>query len=291
MKKVYFFIILAAFLFGTMEVALKIAASDMDPLQLTFLRFFIGGIVLIPAAAREMKSKKTIIKVQDLVRLLILGTLCVPVSMVLFQLGVDGSNASTAAVIFSVNPLFTMILAHFFAGESMNRNKGIAFFLGLAGIIAMMRPWDVQAGNSMSGMFFSVLAAAFFGIYTVMGKNSVVRLGAMVQTCISFIMGSLALLIIMVIMGRPVIDGISDDLLLLLYVSVFITGLGYLAYFIAIRYSDATTGSVTFFIKPMIAPIIAALVLGDIILSSTYAGIGLILMASLININENRKLR
>ncbi|MDD4367090.1 MAG: EamA family transporter, partial [Eubacteriales bacterium] len=102
---------------------------------------------------------------------------------------------------------------------------------------------------------------------------------------------SLVLLIIMIIMGRPVIAGISDDLLLLLYVSIFITGLGYLAYFIAIRYSDATTGSVTFFIKPMIAPIIAALVLGDIILSSTYAGIGLILMASLININENRKLR
>jgi len=131
MKKVYFFITLAAFLFGTMEVALKIAGSDMDPLQLTFLRFFIGGIVLIPAAAGEMKSKKTKIRRQDLGRLLLLGIICIPVSMVLFQLGVDGSNASTAAVIFSVNPLFTMILAHFFAGESMNRNKGIAFFLDL----------------------------------------------------------------------------------------------------------------------------------------------------------------
>ena len=35
MKKVYFFVVLTAFLFGTMEVALKLAGSEMDSFQLT----------------------------------------------------------------------------------------------------------------------------------------------------------------------------------------------------------------------------------------------------------------
>ena len=39
MKKVGLLILLTAFLFGTMEVALKIAGNGLDSFQLTFLRF------------------------------------------------------------------------------------------------------------------------------------------------------------------------------------------------------------------------------------------------------------
>lgn len=59
MKKVYFFVVLTAFLFGTMEVALKLAGSELDPFQLTFLRFFIGGVLLLPFAAAELKKTKS----------------------------------------------------------------------------------------------------------------------------------------------------------------------------------------------------------------------------------------
>ena len=41
-------VLLTAFFFSTMEVALKLAASGMDSLQLTFLRFLIGGLILLP---------------------------------------------------------------------------------------------------------------------------------------------------------------------------------------------------------------------------------------------------
>ncbi len=50
MKKAYIFVILTAFLFGTMEVACKLAGSELDPFQLTFLRFAIGGLILLPFA-------------------------------------------------------------------------------------------------------------------------------------------------------------------------------------------------------------------------------------------------
>ena len=42
MKKVVTYIILTAFLFGTMEIALKIAGSTFDSIQLTFLRLPFG---------------------------------------------------------------------------------------------------------------------------------------------------------------------------------------------------------------------------------------------------------
>ena len=38
MKKAYGFVVLTAFLFGTMEVACKVAGNQLDPFQLTFIR-------------------------------------------------------------------------------------------------------------------------------------------------------------------------------------------------------------------------------------------------------------
>ena len=46
MKKAYIYVLITALLFGTMEVSCKIGGSDLDPFQLTFLRFLIGGLVL-----------------------------------------------------------------------------------------------------------------------------------------------------------------------------------------------------------------------------------------------------
>ena len=50
MNKAYIFVVLTAFLFGTMEVACKAAGSQLDPFQLTCIRFAIGGIILLPFA-------------------------------------------------------------------------------------------------------------------------------------------------------------------------------------------------------------------------------------------------
>ncbi len=59
MKKVIACIVTTAFLFGTMEIALKIGGNTFDPLQLTGLRFLIGGLVLLPMAMKEYKENFT----------------------------------------------------------------------------------------------------------------------------------------------------------------------------------------------------------------------------------------
>ncbi|QIB69184.1 DMT family transporter [Aminipila butyrica] len=288
MKKVGIYIFLTAFLFGTMEVSLKLAGNGLDSLQLTFLRFFIGGIFLLPPALREMKKNDIRLEVKDVGYLLALGTLCIPISMVFFQLGVMNSNASTASVIMCINPLFTMIFAHFMSDEHFNRKKLAVLSWGLLGLLFMVRPWDIQKGNTIEGIAFILIAAVTFGLYTVVGKKSIQKLGILVQTSISFLLGALVLLAVMVMLDRPVIQGVRSNLILVLYIAVFVTGLGYYFYFNAIKLSDAATGSIAFFIKPAISPVIAVLVLGDHLLWNTYVGIGLILAASYLNIHYKK---
>lgn len=287
-NKVLLYIFLTAFLFATMEVALKIAGSDMDSFQLTFLRFSIGGIFLIPFAVKENKKNKIQLNGKDFIWVLMLGVLCVPLSMLFFQLGIMKSNASTAAVLMSVSPFFTTIFAHFILKEKLNKLKVIGLFIGLVGILFMIRPWDIQSGNTVTGAAFMILATAFFGLYSVAGKIKIEKIGIITQTCLSFITGSLVLLVIIIFMGRPVLLGVAENLMMVLYISVFVTGFGYYFYFMAIKNSDATTASMAFFIKPAIAPVFAVLILKDVLLWNTYLGIFFILMASFISLMSGK---
>lgn len=288
MKKVYFNIVMTAFLFGTMEVALKLAGNSLDPLQLTFLRFFIGGLLLLPFAIMEIKKKNVKLTIKDFGYLLYLGILATPLSMLCFQLGVMRCNASTAAVLISFNTLFTMLFAHFMTEEKLQKYNAVVLLIGLGGLIFMIKPWNMQEGNTALGIVFMLMAAFFFGWYTVAGKISVKKMGIMAQTSFSFIFGSLVLLVIIVLMGRPVVEGVAENWIVVAYASVFVTGLGYFCYFTAIKYSDATTGSIAFFLKPAIAPIIAIIVLHETVMWNTVVGIALFLLASYINIRGKR---
>ena len=73
MKKVYFFVCLTAFLFGTMEVALKIAGGGLDAFQLTFLRFAMGGIMLLPFAVTDIKKHHIVFTKKDILWVLATG--------------------------------------------------------------------------------------------------------------------------------------------------------------------------------------------------------------------------
>lgn len=289
MNKAYIFVVLTAFLFGTMEVACKAAGSQLDPFQLTCIRFAIGGLILLPFAIVDLKKNNIHLSGKDILTLAGVGTLCIPLSMLFFQLGVMNCNASTSSVLICINPFFTMVFAHFFTEEKLNKHKFTVLGIGFIGLIFMIKPWNIQEGNTVIGIIYMLLAAIFFGAYTVAGKVSVKKMGIMAQTSISFILGSLILLIIILIAGKPVAAGVGDNLLLVLYVSIFVTGLGYFCYFKAIKMADAATGSLAFFLKPAIAPVIAVIVLKEIILWNTFVGIGFILVASYMNIRYQRK--
>lgn len=288
--KVYIGVIMAAFLFGTMEIALKIAGSSIDSFQLTAVRFFIGGLLLLPFAIKEMRDNDIRLDIKQFLYLGLVGIICIPVSMLIFQIGVLKSNAATASVLISMNTLFTLIFARIIDNEKISRNKIIAIFVGIIGALFMIKPWDMQEGNTVLGVVLVLIGAAAFGLYTVMGKKATDQMGIFVQTSFSFIEGSIVLAVINLIIGKPIIAGINmDNILPVLYVSVFVTGLGYLFYFIAIKYSNAVTGSVTFFIKPAIAPILAVLILHESIYWNSIVGIILVLIASFVNLRENKK--
>ena len=287
-RKSILYIVLTAFCFGTMEVASKLGGASFDSIQLVFLRFVIGGLILLPFAVHDLKKKNYRLTPSDWLYLLALGVVCVCISMAMFQIGVKRINANLASIIISMNPLFTMIFAKFIVDEPFTKKKALVLVISFAGLVIVVNPATLIGGTiDVTGLLITVGAAVSFGLYTAMGKKRIAKLGGMVENAVSFLLGSAVLLVFMAISGTPVLTGINTETLpVLLYLGICVTGIGYYAFLKAIELSGASNASIAFFIKPVVAPIAAWLVLGEAITWNFVAGVVVILIGSYINMKK-----
>ncbi len=290
-KKSIIFIIITAICFGTMEVASKLAGLSFHAIQLVFIRFFIGGIFLLPFAIKELKKRKIKLTPGDLGYLLGLGVICVCISMAMFQYGVKRINANLASIIISMNPLFTMVFAHFLLHESFTKRKALVLLVSFAGLLIILQPGSLMSGKlDTAGLMITLGAAVTFALYTALGKLRLERLGGMVQNSFSFLIGSAVLLIYMLPAGIPVVKGITvASLPLLLYLGIVVTGIGYYAFLKAIELAGPSNASIAFFIKPVVAPVASLVVLGENITLNFVIGVLFILAGSYINMKAPAK--
>ena len=100
----YIFLIVTSLLFSSFEVVSKTLIHIISPMQMTFLRFFIGGIFLLPITF--FSKKKTKLNLNTWIKIFSLGILNILISMTFLQLTVKHTTATVAAALISSTPLF-----------------------------------------------------------------------------------------------------------------------------------------------------------------------------------------
>lgn len=302
MKKGYFYIAATALIFSTMEIALKQIAGEFHPLQLTFIRFFVGGLLLIPFAIRALKKRADAhIGKKDLLFFAFLGLLGMVVSMSLYQLAVQEAPASVVAVLFSSNPVFVTVLAFFLLREKIGKADILALAADIVGIFFIIDPLHTQLSNL--GILLSLSSTLVFALYGVMGKRRCRKFGGIVVTCFSFLFGSLELLVLILVTNIPAVScffsemGVglfaavplfagytAENLPVLAFICIVNTGIGYACYFMAMETTSAHETSLVFFFKPILAPLFALAVLQEVIEINMIFGIVFILLGSLCSL-------
>lgn len=305
MKKAYIYIGLTVIFFSSMEVALKLSSLGFNAIQMNFIRFFIGSLVLLPLGFRALQKRKVHLTAGDWGFFAMTGFVGVVVSMTLYQLAVGTAKASIVAILFSCNPVFVVPFAFLLLGEPIRKETIVSMLLSVIGILCIMNPLHMSAGAA--GIVLTLLSAATFALYGVIGKKRTARYGGLALTAFSFLAGSMEMLALILFtnvpavaaglaqagLGQfaaiPVLRGLSlAGLPGLLYVGVCVTGLGYAFYFMAMEETSASTASTVFFIKPALAPLIALAFLGEPITWNMVAGIVLVIGGSLVTFIRSR---
>lgn len=303
----YIYLILATLFFSSMEVVLKTVAHDFHPVQLNCTRFLIGGLLIIPFALRSMKKRNVHLDAPAFRKLAGLGFLGLVVSMLLYQFSILYAPASVVSVLFSCNPILIIAFAAIILRTAILPQHIIALVMEFIGALVIIDP--LHTTLDPTGVMLVLASAAMFALYIVCGKKLCAQYSGLAVTCVCCLMGSAEMLLIIGLSNIPAVadfmrgvglpmfadiplfSGYSlDNILPFLYICVFVTAGGYACHFMAVEATSPMQGSLVFFFKPILAPILAMIVLGEVIPWNMWLGIILILIASLVSMMPSLRL-
>ena len=298
MKKGYLYIAVAVVMFTSYEVVLKFIAGQINSVQLTLCRFFIGFLFLLPVALSTLKQRGKRLDGGSMAFFILLGLTGIALSMPILQMAVSYTGSAVAAVLFSCNPVFVTFLAFFLLHEPIKPRHIAALALEILGTVVIISPWDTRL--DMKGVSLALLSTLLFSLYGVMGKRKVAEFGGAVVTCFSFLFGSLIVLAFILLTHIPAVaqmfqsiglDSFAEipifsgytleNLPYVLYVSVGVAGVGFCAYFLAMEHQPASVVSLVYFFKPALSPVLAWLIHKEEISQNMLIGIVSIVAGSL----------
>ena len=119
----YVFLIIALVSFSTYEVVSKTIVGAINATQLTFIRFLVGGLFLLPFAISHIRKHQIRLNKNDWIQVLLLGVINVTFSMNLIQIGYRYTNANLSAIIISANPIFVALFSSVLLKERLTLKK------------------------------------------------------------------------------------------------------------------------------------------------------------------------
>jgi len=279
MIKGLLYILLTATVFTTLEPVSKLIATQINPFAITFIRFFIGGAMLLPFSILQIRKKNIHLDKKDFLSISLLGVLCICVSMVLLQFAVlKADSPALIAIIFSSNSVFTILLSAVILKDKLTAVKGVAIGLCIAGVLVCT---DFSSGSNIFSVVLAVLSSITFSLYTVLSKKFMTKVSGIIQTGFSFFIGSVILLAGLLVTGIDFIGGVnSENIMHLVYLGVAVTGIGYWSYFKAMEKTSAMAASLVFFIKPIMTPFAAFFINGITPQGKVFVALVLVLAGS-----------
>jgi drug/metabolite transporter (DMT)-like permease len=296
MKRSGYLLVLGAIvLFSTIEVVSKYlqagegAAGQVGSTQVATLRFVFGAVFLLALllGRREMRFMAEA-AVKDGPAIALLGAVGVFLTFFLFHEGIESTGAATAAVIFSMNPVFTVLIASLALRERLGLMGWIGVGIGLLGAFTAITGFEFSgllSRDDFTGSLMVLASAVTWSVYTVYGKKYSERYGSLVLSFLTMAVGSALLALLLTVKG-----GWGEMAVYnlrawgwLLYLGVITVGVGYILYFEGMQRVPASRGASLFYVKPVLAVFIAYLALGEpisysLLLASVMVAAGILLI-------------
>jgi drug/metabolite transporter (DMT)-like permease len=258
---VSFILVLVSLVWAGSFIVVQIATEEIDPVSLGFLRFLVATPIMFLILL--IRGKGISIPRKELPSLSILGLTGVTL-LYLFQfIGIDITNAPTAAVLINTNVIFIAILSALFLKETFRRKKisGVLLsFLGVLVIIFFNAPKEtfLLENTFFIGCVLILLSAFCWAIYSIVGKRLLKTYDMFTVTAYAFALGSLFYLPFVILDIIPTIQQTSlNGWLAVLYLALVCTVFGYIGWYYALKKTEASKAAVFLNLIPLFTVIMS----------------------------------
>lgn len=278
----YIFVLFAAILWGSMAAVGKLLLANLDNLQVllfTNLFAFLGLFVIV-----LLQRKKIIIQTytkQDYFTFAWMGFLGVFLYPFFFFGALKLLPAQEAFIINYLWPIMVVFFAILILKEQVTTKKILGIIFSFFGIVILITKGDfsVLQFSSILGILSAIAGAITYGLFSVLGKrqNYDKFISMMFYYFFSLFYALIAVLIFSEIPSISVYQ-----LLGLIWLGFFTSGLGVAFWFLALKYGDTTKISSIIFITPFLSLVYIYFLIGEKILISSFAGLVIIVAGILI---------
>lgn len=266
-------------LFSTIEVVAKPMGATVSPAEMVCVRFVCAGALLLALAGPGWRRRACPLTARDYGWFALNGAVGVALAIGLYHWAIGlFAKASSCAVVFSANPVFVVVFARFINREPWQPRKWGALGLGLAG--AACFAWERGAfdAGSLRAWAVMTLAAALFALSLCLSRRLIGRYGALLWMGFSALFGGLWVLPwALADLARDGGVGLLQAWDRVLYIAVAGTALAYALYCYGLSRATAFQSAMTFFVKPVLASLLAWGVLHERLNLPMLIGSGLIL--------------
>lgn len=155
---------LGCFGFSAMNILIRYAAAELDPLQIAFFRNFFALLLMLPWLARHFPDAL----ITGRFKLHLARALIGLTAMLLWFYSISVLPLSEAVALNFTVPLFATAGAAIFLGEVVRARRWTATAVGFLGVLIIVRPGFAEVTPLMA---LPVIAAAFMAVSVLLVKS------------------------------------------------------------------------------------------------------------------------
>ena len=271
-------LVIASLLWGTTGTAASFLPAAVSPLAIGAATMTIGGLLLFAVSARTAIA---VLRDRGSRRWLVVGAAGVFVYPLAFYSGMDLAGVAIGNVIaLGSGPIFAALLEGGVERRPPGRRWAVATGISLVGIVLLpLGEAEARAGTDLvPGVMLGLLAGAAYATYTYASSRTIARghagrgvMGAM------FGLGAIALSPVLLVTGAPLLDA-GSSIALVAYLAIGPMFIAYLFFGAALGSIRSSTATSITLIEPVVATVLAILVVGERLGAIGYLGLGLILV-------------
>ena len=268
---------------GASFIATKVALRDVSPISVVWLRFAMGVVILGGAViARRQFALPTSRK--EWLYFALLGFIGITFHQWLQSTGLQTAAATTTAWIVATTPVFMALLGWLVLKERLGWAKVSGIGLAAVGVLLVVSKGDfgaLFAGRfGAQGDFLILISAPNWAIFSVLSRSGLQSHPAARMMFYVMILGWL--LTSLLYFAGPGLGEISQltpaGWLGIGFLGVICSGLAYIAWYDALQALPASQVGAFLYLEPLVAVIVAAIVLNERLLWASLIGGGIILL-------------
>jgi DME family drug/metabolite transporter len=274
-------VLLAAALWATLGVIYNYLAGayGLPPLAVAAFRAGLGGLLLLAGLAILRRSWLRLSR-RGLQVVVLYGIFGIALFYATYINAILSVGVAVAAVLLYTAPAWVAVIAWRFLGERLTRMHLAALLLALVGtalVAEIYRPETLRL-NAL-GIVWGLLAGLTYGLWSVFNKIGVKHTNPWTLQCYGMLIGSVVLLVVQPLTPIAGVLRSPGAVAWLLVLAVGPTVGASVAYAAGVRTVPVSVASLVATLEPVLAALLAYLVLGETLSIGQMVGGGLILLA------------